>query len=130
MKALDKKLILTLSIAFGFIGSVMRIIAYANTAYSTPEWVYNVDSIGYALESTAPFMLIVSLSRYYPRNRNLSFLRIPFSIYSFVSFFDMCKELAGVNGSHTYQQVTVFVTGLITTLIVQYAIYRNNSNSN
>lgn len=147
MKALDKKLILIASIVFATVGAIGRIIAYANTPeHNIPEWVYNIDSLSYALESTSPFLLILGINRYLDEIHTLhpfitfiheiaNYLRIPTAIYSAVSVFDFCKEIAGLNGIHTVNQTFAFVLMIYTTLIVQiktvkiHASNRTNSNA-
>lgn len=117
------------AVVCGFVGSILRIIAYQNASEShTPEWVYDLDSTAYAIETFWPFLLSVGLSKYLPHLKPLQLIRIPAAVYSYVGIFDACKEIAGLNFSNDWTQIFVFCGGLILTAIFQLYVYQYNTS--
>src|SRR5690348_1159332 len=74
----------------------------------TPEWIYDMLSIGNAMFMTAPFFLISGLSKKF-KNWYLSFSRIPTSLGSYFTLFNMCKEVTGINNDYSTLQLILFL---------------------
>lgn len=126
---MSKRSYIILAVIFGFIGTALRIVAYQNTPEcNVPEWVYDLDSTAYAIETFWPFLLSVGLPKYLPHLKPLQLIRIPAAVYSYISLFDACKEIAGLNFSDDWTQLFVFSGGLILTTIFQYHVYRYNTS--
>jgi len=114
-----------LSLWFSFVGTVMIILPcqYAHK----PEWCYDCYSVGLSLFTTASFLLIVGLSKRFTLN-DLELLRIPTAVCSFMTIFDACKEVVGANHDNSTFQLFCFIIGVLTTILIQYAIYRKRTD--
>lgn len=85
-------------------GVILRVIAYqsSNSPHSCPEWVYDVDSLGFFLESAWPVCIAFSSGK-----RIYEFI-VPSSLFAYVVMFDACKEITGVNQSKTGMEFILF----------------------
>jgi len=101
------------------------IFAYQVNVKPTPEWAYDIQSIGTAIFFLSPFLLVVGLS-YKVKIRAILLARIPTAIASFVTLFDMSKEIVGLNNDYSTTQLIAFIIGGFLTYIVQYGIYRKS----
>jgi hypothetical protein len=119
MKAWKLKSIATI---LGGAGILLRIAAYqgSSSPHACPEWVFNIDSIGYFLEMLYPLLLVEALA---PR----SFLLFPASWYAFIALFDMCKELSGINQSKTMIELFLFWFFFSLITIIVSHVYRKRN---
>lgn len=125
---MSKRSYIISAVIFGFVGTLLRIIAYQNASqYGTSEWVYDLDSIAYALETLWPFLLSIGVCKYLPKLKILHLIRIPAACYSYIGLFDMSKEIAGLNLGGGWIEVFAFSCGLFLTALFQYHVYRYNT---
>lgn len=125
---MSKRTYIWLAIVAGAIGAACRIVAYHNTPpHDVPEWVYDLDSVGYALETLWPYLLSVAVCRYLPKIKLLHASKFAAVAYSYAAFFDAGKEVSGINASNSWGQVLIFWIGLILILLFQYHVYRYNT---
>lgn len=111
------------------IGIIMRIVAYQSvTEENTPEWVYDLDSVGNALCTSFAYLLCSSVCRHIPHIKLFHFAKSVSVLYLFIVSFDACKEVVGRNTDNSWQQVAYFCITFCLILFFQVHVYRNNTN--
>lgn len=119
---------LLISLILFVIGNIFMILAFqipVKDGEKVPEYLYDMLSVGLAFFSSAPFVLIMGLCKKF-KNQILSFCRIPTALGSFVTLFNMGKEVAGLNNDYSTAQLIVFLIGATLTLIVQYGYHKQH----
>ena len=106
---MNKYTYVVLAVISGFLGTSLRIVAYQNaTEHDTPEWVYNLDSIAYTLETLWPYLLSIGACKFLPRVKIFQLIQFPAVIYFYVGAFDMVKELSGLYTDSSWREVAIF----------------------
>jgi hypothetical protein len=119
-----------LAVICGFIGNVLRIVAYQNALdKGTPEWVYNIDSIAYTLETLWPYLLSIGVCKFLPRIKTLHLLKFPAVIYLYTASLDMLKELTGFYSTTSWHEVAFFCFMLLLILFYQTYAYLRDTNT-
>lgn len=122
---MSKRTYIILAVIIGAIGTSARIVAYLNTpTCNVPEWVYDLDSTAYALETLWPYLLTIAACKYLPRIKLLHLAKLAAIIYSYVGLFDFSKEVVGVNAGGGWTEILMFSIGLSLILLFQYHVYR------
>lgn len=87
-----------------WLGVILRIIAYqfSRSPHGAPEWVFNLDSVGFFIESLWPVCMAFSTGR------RISEFIMPAGLFAYVVMFDACKELSGANQSKTGMELVLF----------------------
>lgn len=119
---------LAISLLFFCLGNAGMIIAFQTRVpkgIPTPEWIFDILSIGLSLFNTAPLLLILGLA-YKFKNWILSACRIPASLGAFVTIFNMIKEVSGINDDYSTAQLIVFLIGATLTFTISYGKHREH----
>lgn len=95
-----------------WIGVILRIIAYqcSRSPHASPEWVFDLDSVGFFIESLWPVCMAFS------SGRRISEFIMPAGLFAYVVMFDACKELSGANQSKTGMEIVLFWFFFVLTL--------------
>lgn len=120
------RLYLAISLLLFCLGNLVIIIAFQTRVpkgMPTPEWIFDMQSIGFFLFNTAPLFLVVGLSMRF-KNWILSACRIPASLGSFFLLFNMIKEVSGINDDYSTPQLIVFLIGSTLTFTISYGKHR------
>lgn len=125
---MSKRSYIVLAVILGFIGTTIRIVAYqCAPEENVPEWIYDLDSTAYAIETLWPYLLSIAICKYLPRVQILHLVKLAAVTYCYVGVFDFCKEVAGLNCGGGWSEILIFSIGLILILLFQYHVYRYNT---
>lgn len=106
--------------AFNILGAVMVFIAYHGTGKTTPEWVYNLLSIGLFSCVLSGYLSVMVA---YPK----TFTWITSGVVLYCFGFDMISELTGLNKGSALK--TIFWSiGLTTTIISHYGFSKSTDD--
>ena len=87
-----------------WIGVLCRVVAYqgSSSPHGAPEWVFDLDSIGFLIES---LWLVIAA---FTNGRQLYDFIVPAMLFAYVVLFDACKEVSGANQSKTGMEYFLF----------------------
>ncbi len=108
-------------------GMIITVLAYQITIEPTPEWCYNLQSLGLFLFTSFPFFLVWGLSKAFGRNL-IHWFRIPAIIAAYTTGFDFVKEFMGTNNDNSTVQVTSYCIGLILFTLFQYGAIKRHTH--
>jgi len=119
---MKRYLIEWVAVLSGTTGAILRIIVYqyGNGPHDAPEWIFNMDSIGYFLECLCVLLLIEAIK---PK----SWLIIPASTFCYVSAFDAIKEVIGLNEGKSTFETAFFCFFLLLIIFATYNVYKQRN---
>lgn len=118
---------LLISLILCYLGMAMIVVAYQVTIEPTPEWCFDLQSLGTFLFMTSPFFLIWAMIRGI-KFRLLDRFRIPTIIVAYTTGFDFGKEIVGLNQDNGTIQILMYWIGLTLFTLYQYAIIKRNTH--
>jgi hypothetical protein len=119
---MERDLRLTAKIC-AWLGVTLRILAYQNSSspHGAPEWVYDVDSVGFLLESV--WLVLLAFSN----GKRMWEMIVPSVLFTYVVLFDACKEVSGINQSKTWMEQFLFWFFLLITYIISRHVRKTRS---
>lgn len=112
-----------IAVCCAWAGVACRVVAYqfSYSPHGAEEWVFDLDSFGFFLESLWPFLLALT------NIRTVRGFMVPSAMFAYVVLFDMCKELTGANQSKTGAEIILFWSFFILTYsCIRYAKDRSD----
>lgn len=106
-----------------WLGVALRVLSYQNSRspHGSPEWVFDIDSVGFFLESL--WIVLVAFSN----GKRIWELIVPSMLFTYVVLFDLCKELSGANQSKTGMEIFLFWFFFFITYIISRHVRKSRS---